>query len=258
MNQVPPDKEDTPEVRGSFADLVAKVRRSNDFFNSRKPLGMRSEFAQVTQMTQEDDIEEDDSSVTSQELAPMPTDISKKNRDTTPSSTTTNSSVSQNISSSTSSSSSSRTVTRSVASRINSAKWHSKIGVKKKRKPPRRSKTAVKVQLGALVKKRMRVTVGKESKMAMVFGTVVQKCWNRKWQVKFENDYYKLLKPEEFEVVSNDSTQKQLDINSKNEISLVTPIEKHIGDFLASKEKDSSKSIDGKNLKEDIDEESVE
>ena len=37
MEQIPPDDEDTPEVRGSFAALVARTRRSNNFSNPRKP-----------------------------------------------------------------------------------------------------------------------------------------------------------------------------------------------------------------------------
>ena len=71
MDQIPPDEEDTPEVHGSFASLVAKTRRSNDFFQSRRALGSSSSHPQVTQMTQEDDIQEDSSSDESVELAPI-------------------------------------------------------------------------------------------------------------------------------------------------------------------------------------------
>ena len=256
MNQIPPDKDDTHEVRGTFADLVAKVRKRNQFFESRRPLGrsIDSGFAQVTQMTQDEDIQDDNSSVGSQELAPNPSVDSKK---TPPSKTDKSSSlVSSKASSSSSSSISFRPVTRSTTSRINSAKWHSKIGSYKEPKRPKKAKTAVNVQVGALVKKRMRVQVGNKSKMAIVFGTVKQKIWNRQWQILFENGRYIKLKADKFEVVSNDSTQKQLNINGKNELSLVTPIEKHIGEFHAE-EKANENGLSGKNLEEDIDEEEL-
>ena len=53
-------------------------------------------------------------------------------------------------------------------------------------------------------------------------------------------------------MVSNGSNQKQFDLNNRNEISLVTPIEKHIAAC------NSIKQINGKNLEEDIDDENVE
>ena len=255
MNQILPDKDDTHEVRGTFADLVAKVRKGNQFFESRRPLGRSIDdgFAQVTQMTQDKDMQEDNSSVTSQELAPYPSVKSK-----TPTKTNKSSQVSSNVLSSSCSSSSFRPITRSTTtSRINSAKWHSKIGSYKEPKRPKKAKTAVNVQVGALVKKRMRVQVGNKSKMAIVFGTVKQKIWNRQWQILFENGRYIKLKADKFEVVSNDSTQKQLNINGKNELSLVTPIEKHIGEFHAE-EKATENGLSGKNLEEDIDEEELE
>ena len=192
MNPIPPDKEDTLEVQGTFADLVAKVKR-RIFFESQRPLGASANCVQVTQMSQEEDIEvDDDNSVTSKDLAPMP--MVKKSV-TFSSTTTTNPTLFSNVSTSTSTSSSStRPVTRSTASRFNSAKWHSKIGVKKK-------KVVLKVQVGALVKKCMRVPVGNnKTRTAVVFGTIIKK-WGRRWEIQFQNDRELRLMSREFKVV---------------------------------------------------------
>ena len=134
-------------------------------------------------MTQEEDIEDDNGSVTSQELVPIPSVLSKKNATSNKSSAFSNCSSSSSFPLPTS-----RPVTRPTASRFNSSKWHSKIGAKKKPQRPKISKMAVKVQVGALVKKRMRVTIDGKRQMAMVFGTVVQKIWAGQWHIKFQND----------------------------------------------------------------------
>ena len=112
MNPIPPDKEDTLEVQGTFADLVAKVKR-RFFFESQRPLGTSANCVQVTQMSKEDIEVDDDNSVTSKDLAPMPR---AKKSVTFSSSTTTNPTLFSSVSTSTSSSSSTRPVTRSTAS----------------------------------------------------------------------------------------------------------------------------------------------
>ena len=86
----------------------------------------------------------------------------------------------------------------------------------------------------------------------MVFGTIIKK-WGRRWEIQFQNDRELRLMSREFKVVSNDSNQKQLNVNSRNEISLVTPIEKHIATCT-----NSGKQINGINLEEEIAEENVE
>ena len=100
---------------------------------------------------------------------------------------------------------------------------------KKKSKRAKTSKTAVKVQVGALVKRRMRVTIDNRVQMAVVFGTVKWRFWG-KWQILFQNGHCSRLTCKEFEVVLNDSSQKQIERNANNEISLVTPIENNVID----------------------------
>lgn len=92
MNDIPPDKDDTPEVRSTFEARYTRTRRSNEFFSSRKPLGTLSRHIQVTQMTQEDDIEEDTSS-DDQTKSSSPV-AKKKNRDSSSFSSTQSSTTS--------------------------------------------------------------------------------------------------------------------------------------------------------------------
>ena len=77
----------------------------------------------------------------------------------------------------------------------------------------------------------MRVIVENKSQMVFVVGTVKEKIWGGKWQIHFQTDCFIRLHSKDFKVVSNDATQKQLNVCAKNEISLVTPIEKHVSDF---------------------------
>ena len=100
----------------------------------------------------------------------------------------------------------------------------------------------------------MRVIIENKNQMAFVFGTVIEKIWGGKWQILFQNDHYIRLHPKDFEVVCSDTTQKQLDVSTNNEISLVTPIEKHVSDV---HNKNIRKHIEGTNLKGQICEEKV-
>ena len=225
MEQIPPDDEDTPEVRGSFAALVARTRRSNDFFLSKKALGSSLNLPEVTQMTQEEDIQDDSSMDESIDLLALE-DKPKKKPPSTPSSTKNSSilpsfprSVTRYLSKSTE---------KSTPTNTSGGVWLDKVGSKKKKKPkrPKSSKTAVKVQVGALVKKRMRVTIDNRVQMGVVFGTIERKDWGGKWEVKFQNGRDMRLYVKEFEIVSNDATQSQLSRNDNNEVQVVTPIEK--------------------------------
>ena len=98
----------------------------------------------------------------------------------------------------------------------------------------------------------MRVTIDNRVQMAVVFGTVKRRLWG-KWQILFQNGHCLRLSCKEFEVVSNDSSQKQIERNANNEISLVTPIEKNVIDV-----RKRNANIEGTNLIEDITEEEEE
>ena len=63
----------------------------------------------------------------------------------------------------------------------------------------------------------MRAPVDNKSQMKMVFGTVKETIWGGKWQILFHNDRYIRLLSKEFEVVTNDYTQIQCDVNSRND-----------------------------------------
>ena len=253
MEQIPPDDEDTPEVLGSFAALVAKTRRSNDFFLSKKALGSSLNLPQVTQMTQEEDIQDDSSMDESIDLLALE-DKPKKKPPSTSSSSTKNSSFLPSYTRS-ETRYSSKSTEKSVATNTRGGEWLDKVGSKKKKKPkrPKSSKTAVKVQVGALVKKRMRVTIDNRVQMAVVFGTIKRKDWGGKWEVKFQNGRDMRLYVKEFEIVSNDASQSQLSRNDNNEVQLVTPIEKN-----TTQVKKNNRKITGTNLKEDIIEEEEE
>lgn len=250
MDQIPPDKEDTKEVQDTFAKLSSRARRSNAFFESRRPLGTDSRTARVTQMTQEDDeIEEDDDSIKSQELAPIPyvspifvSVLRRRNQLPPVFHSSPPSSTSRGMPS----------IESTPTNKKDCNGWITKSNAKNNgSKKPAAAKTAVKVQVGALVKKRMRVKIDEKYQTAMVFGTVVKKIWSNRWRVKFENNREMRLSTKDFEVVANDSTQKQLKVNEKNEINLVTPVENHIYRFKNDKR-------EGNNLKNDMEEEEQE
>ena len=87
MNHIPADDSDTPAVCKTVASMIAAARRSNDFFESRRPLTGQQRPPQVTQMTQEedDDIWEDSSVESSSASPPLkrnkPTPRKKVNPD---------------------------------------------------------------------------------------------------------------------------------------------------------------------------------
>ena len=138
--------------------------------------------------------------------------------------------------------------------------------IKNKHKPPA-SKTSVvvspanrnhkptmlKLQVGALVKKNLRLSIIHHNKMAITFGIVKRKLQkSSKWHIQFENGDNMILLPNEFEMVANDSNQKKLCFTPNKKITLKTPQEAHIESFskamkLGTDSNNTSTTIDNTN-----------
>jgi hypothetical protein len=244
MNQIPADDSDSPAVSRRVASMIAAARRSNEFFESRRPLAGQTRVPSVTQMTQEEqeEIYEDSSSDSSAPPPPVKrikpsTSLKKKTPVVSTSTSSTN---------------------KAAPSPPKTGEWMGRLGTKKstpvrKRRSKRvqnalerpgsksshqvstaqRTPTMLKLQPGALVKKNLRLSILHHSKMAMTFGTVLHKLTkSRRWHVTFENGDSMALLPSEFELVANDNKQKKLCFSSPTKkMTLKTPQEAHIAIF---------------------------
>ena len=102
--------------------------------------------------------------------------------------------------------------------------------------PVNRKPTMLKLQVGALVKKNLRLSIIHHNKMAITFGIVKRKLKkSKKWHIHFKNGDNMILLPNEFEMVANDSNQKKLCFTPNKKLTLKTPQEAHIESYSSAR-----------------------
>ena len=191
-------------------DAVARQRPS--WVVNHENRMRESSVPTVTQMTQEDTYNSSSASSCSQFVSPP----FKKNSLPTP------------------------TKKKVPTSSTRSSCWFSKLGkgtkMKGEFKLKKMSKTITQVQIGSIVKKKLRVFAEKAEKghsnnysskffqKAMVFGTVKQKLKKGRWLIYFDNQMKLNLKCDEFVLVCYNPDQKVITRDKNNNMIMKPPV----------------------------------